>query len=66
MLYWGDYLAMGIVYTVAVFLIGYTYGAWRQMGDDQMNLDQTLAWFTLGYFGSLVTVLWILFRRLGK
>jgi len=35
MLYWGDYLAMGIVYTVAVFLIGYVYGTWRQMGKDE-------------------------------
>lgn len=29
MLYWGDWLAMGIVYTVAVFLIGVVYGVWR-------------------------------------
>ena len=36
MLYWGDYLAMGIVYTVAVFLIGYVYGTWRQMGKDEV------------------------------
>jgi len=31
-----------------------------------LDFDQTLAWFTLGYFGMLVTVLWILFRQLGK
>ena len=44
MLYWGDYLAMGIVYTVAWFLIGYTYGAWRQMGKDEDEVPPPPGW----------------------
>lgn len=45
MLYWGDYLAMGIVYTVAWFLIGYTYGAWRQMGKDEDETPAPPGWY---------------------
>ena len=45
MLYWGDYLAMGIVYTVAVFLIGYVYGTWRQMGKDEDETPAPPGWY---------------------
>lgn len=29
MFYWGDYMAMGILWTVAWFLIGYCFGMLR-------------------------------------
>jgi uncharacterized membrane protein YqaE (UPF0057 family) len=32
-MYWGDYLAIGILLFVGGFLLGFVYGAWRQIKD---------------------------------
>ena len=31
MMYWGDWLAIGIISSVASFIGGYVYGAWKHI-----------------------------------
>jgi hypothetical protein len=40
-MYWGDYLAIGIILFVGGFVLGYTYGAWNQIRDLPTDTQKT-------------------------